>query len=70
VELDSSVVEALCWAELDLGDWVQLRLHRWVVEAYLFLALQEVKEQDFLLLEVGMEERKEMEGDTVIPEEE
>lgn len=64
------VVEALCLAELDLVDWVQLRLVQWVVEAYLSLVLQEEKEQDFLLLEVGMEERKEMEVNTVIQEEE
>jgi hypothetical protein len=64
------VVEALCLAELDLVDWVQLRLVQWVVEAYLSLVLQEEKEQDFLLLEVGMEERKEMEVNTGIQEEE
>lgn len=64
------VVEALCLAELDLMDRVQLRLVQWVVEAYLSLVLQEEKEQDFLLLEVGMEERKEMEVNTVIQEEE
>lgn len=64
------VVEALCLAELDLMDRVQLRLVQWVVEAYLSLVLQEEKEQDFLLLDVGMEERKEMEVNTVIQEEE
>jgi small nuclear ribonucleoprotein (snRNP)-like protein len=63
-------VEALCLAELDLVDWVQLRLVLSAVEAYLFLVLQGVKEQDFLLQEVGMEERKETEVNTVIQGEE